>query len=99
MDAPYSHRDFRRPTELPGPPGADFQPGRYPIVVKRGGVYHEIVRDQPPLDVVGWDGAVYPVALSIFDYQAKVGRVHLPPTVFATFAGEGFLVCSFVPSL
>ena len=40
---------------------------------------------------------MYPLALSIHDYQAKVGRVHLPPTIFATFTGGGFLVCSFVP--
>lgn len=96
LDAPYSHRDFRRPAALPSP-GADFSEGNFPIIVKRGGRYHEVLRDQDPLDVVGWDGAVYPVALSIHDYQAKVGRVHLPPTAFATFEGGGFLVCSFVP--
>jgi homogentisate 1,2-dioxygenase len=99
MDAPYCHRDFRRPTELCGASGPDFTPGEYPIFIKRGGNYHEIVRDCDPLDVVGWDGAVYPMALSILDYQAKVGRVHLPPTSFMTFAGGGFIVCSFVPRL
>lgn len=97
MDAPYCHRDFRRPSELPAPSGADFTPGNYPIFIKRGGSYHEIVRDCDPLDTVGWDGCVYPIALSIHDYQAKVGRVHLPPTTFTTFAGGGFVVCSFVP--
>lgn len=97
MDAPYCHRDFRRPEELPAPSGPDFTPGHYPIFVKRGGSYHEIIRDCDPMDVVGWDGYVYPLALSIHDYQAKVGRVHLPPTTFTTFAGGGFVVCSFVP--
>jgi homogentisate 1,2-dioxygenase len=99
MDAPYCHRDFRRPERLPSPSGPDFHPGRYPIIIKRGGAYHEIVRDTDPMDIAGWDGFVYPIALSIHDYQAKVGRVHLPPTVFSTFAGGGFLVCSFVPRL
>lgn len=99
MDAPYSHRDVRHPIVLPSPSGPDFTPGRYPIVVKRGGVYHQIVRDTDPMGVVGWDGSVYPMALSIHDYQPKVGRVHLPPTIFSTFAGGGFLVCSFVPRL
>lgn len=98
MDAPYCHRDFRRPDRLPEP-SPDFSQGSYPIFIKRGGSYHEIIRDCDPLDVVGWDGAVYPIALPIGNYQAKVGRVHLPPTVFSTFVGGGFLVCSFVPRL
>jgi homogentisate 1,2-dioxygenase len=99
MDAPYSHRDFRRPLTLPTPGSPDFLPGRYPIIVKRSGSYHEIIRDTDPMDIVGWDGAVYPLALSIHDYQPKVGRVHLPPTAFTTFVGGGFIVCSFVPRL
>jgi homogentisate 1,2-dioxygenase len=99
MDAPYSHRDFRRPSRLPDLSGPDFTPGRYPIVTKRLGIYHEILRDTDPMDIVGWDGSVYPIALSIHDYQPKVGRVHLPPTMFSTFTGGGFIVCSFVPRL
>lgn len=97
MDAPYCHRDFRRPERLPEPSGSDFAPGQYPIVIKRGGTYHEVVRSTDPMDIVGWDGAVYPIALSIHDYQPKTGRVHLPPTTFSTFVGGGFIVCSFVP--
>lgn len=99
MDAPYSHRDFRRPTELPAPSGSEFTPGHYPILVKRGGSYHEIVRDADPMGVVGWDGTVYPLALSIHDYQPRTGSVHLPPTAFTTFVGGGFVICSFVPRL
>jgi homogentisate 1,2-dioxygenase len=99
MDAPYSHRDFRRPERLPGGSSPDFTPGSYPILIKRGGTYHEVVRDRDPLDIAGWDGAVYPIALSIHDYQPKTGRVHLPPTTFSTFVGGGFIVCSFVPRL
>ncbi len=97
MDAPYCHRDFRRPERLPDPSGSDFAPGQYPIVIKRGGTYHEVLRATDPMDIVGWDGAVYPIALSIHDYQPKTGRVHLPPTTFSTFVGGGFIVCSFVP--
>ena len=51
----------------------------------------------PPMDVVGWDGFVYPCAFAIEKYQPKTGSMHLPPTIHATFAGPGFLVCSFVP--
>jgi homogentisate 1,2-dioxygenase len=50
-----------------------------------------------PLDVVGWDGTVYPFAFPILAFQPRVGQVHLPPTVHATFEAGGALVCSFVP--
>ncbi len=49
------------------------------------------------MDVVGWDGFVYPWAFAIEKYQPKTGLVHLPPTIHGTFASPGFLVCSFVP--
>ena len=51
------------------------------------------------MDVVGWDGTVYPFAFDILKYQPKTGLVHLPPTIHTTFAARGVLVCSFVPRL
>jgi homogentisate 1,2-dioxygenase len=92
MDAPYSHRDFRAPTFV-----GSKDEGIRELVVKRGGAFHGFRYAQSPLDVVGWDGTYYPIALSILDFQAKVGLVHLPPNVHATFAVSGALVCSFVP--
>jgi homogentisate 1,2-dioxygenase len=92
MDAPYSHRDFRAPEWL-GP----NDEGIRKLVVKRGGAFYGYRYLHSPLDVVGWDGTYYPVAFSILDFQAKVGMVHLPPSVHATFALPGALVCSFVP--
>jgi homogentisate 1,2-dioxygenase len=92
MDAPYSHRDFRAPS-FSGP----SDEGIRQLVVKRGGAFFGFRYACSPLDVVGWDGTYYPVAFSILDFQAKVGMVHLPPTVHATFAFPGALVCSFVP--
>jgi homogentisate 1,2-dioxygenase len=92
MDAPYSHRDFRT-VEFTGP----SDEGIRQLVVKRGGAFFGFRYPHSPLDVVGWDGTYYPVAFSILDFQAKVGLVHLPPTVHATFAMPGALVCSFVP--
>jgi len=92
MDAPYSHRDFRGP-EFCGP----CEEGIRRLVVKRGGTMFGFRYAHSPLDVVGWDGTYYPVAFSILDFQAKVGSVHLPPSVHATFALPGALVCSFVP--
>jgi homogentisate 1,2-dioxygenase len=92
MDAPYSHRDFRLP-EFRGP----LDEGIREQVVKRNGAFHGFRYDASPLDVVGWDGAVYPVAFPILNFQARAGLVHLPPTWHGTFAARGALVCSFVP--
>lgn len=92
MDAPYSHRDFRAPRFVP-----PSDEGIRKLVVKRGNAFFGFRYAHSPLDVVGWDGTYYPVAFSILDFQAKVGMVHLPPTVHATFAFPGALLCSFVP--
>jgi homogentisate 1,2-dioxygenase len=92
MDAPYTHRDFRRPT-FNGP----VEEGLRDLVVKRGGTFHGFRYDHSPLDVVGWDGAVYPWAFPILKFQPRVGLIHIPPTVHGTFAARGALICSFVP--
>lgn len=94
MDAPYSHRDFRRP-EFKGP----MDEGLRELVVKKNGAFHGFAWDESPLDVVGWDGTVYPWAFPILNFQPRVGLVHLPPTWHGTFAARGALVCSFVPRL
>jgi len=92
MDAPYSHRDFRRPL-LPEP----SDDGIRGLVVKRNDAFSGFELCHSPLDVVGWDGTVYPFAFPILAFQPRVGQVHLPPTVHATFEAGGALICSFVP--
>jgi homogentisate 1,2-dioxygenase len=92
MDAPYSHRDFRR-VELKGP----VDEGIRELVVKRAGGFHGFRYDAPPLDAVGWDGSLYPFAFPILNFQPRAGLVHLPPTWHGTFATRGALICSFVP--
>lgn len=92
MDAPYSHRDFRR-VEFEGP----RDEGIRQLLVKRQNAFHGFVYDESPLDVVGWDGTVYPWAFPILNFQPRAGLVHLPPTWHGTFAARGALVCSFVP--
>jgi homogentisate 1,2-dioxygenase len=92
MDAPYSHRDFRR-VAWRGP----TDEGIRDLVVKRRGAFHGYRYDTSPLDVVGWDGALYPFAFPILNFQPRAGLVHLPPTWHGTFAARGALVCSFVP--
>ena len=92
MDAPYTHRDFKRP-ELFAP----MDEGIRELVVKREGRFHGFRMDDSPLDVVGWDGTYYPWAFPILAFQARAGLTHLPPTWHGTFATKGALICSFVP--
>lgn len=92
MDAPYNHRDFKVP-EFVGP----IDEGVRTVVIKRDGRRYAFSRATSPLDVVGWDGTVYPWALPILAFQPRVSSVHLPPTVHGTFAAGGALICSFVP--
>lgn len=94
MDAPYSHRDFRRP-EFGGP----RDEGIRRVVVKKEGRFHGLEHEQTPLDVVGWDGTVYPWVFPILRFQPRAGLVHLPPTWHGTFGARGALICSFVPRL
>lgn len=92
MDAPYCHRDFKRPT-FEGP----RDEGIREVVVKRGDAMTGFAYDDSPLDVVGWDGSVYPFVFPILSFQPRAGLVHLPPTWHGTFAARGALICSFVP--
>jgi homogentisate 1,2-dioxygenase len=96
MDAPYTHRDFVRPTGPISTPDR-IQEGPRELHVKKAGTFTRYVLEHSPMDVVGWDGFVYPWAFAIEKYQPKTGMIHLPPTIHTTFAGPGFLVCSFVP--
>jgi len=91
--APYSERDIRPPETL----RTHDEEGEFPIVVKQYDALTRFTLDHHPLDVVGWDGYFFPWAFSIYDFEPKVGRFHLPPPVHQTFECEGFVVCSFCP--
>lgn len=97
--APYSHRDFRVPVELLRYDAKRHGTPPFELVVKMEDRLSVHRYEHFPLDVVGWDGIIYPVAFSIHDYQPKTGLVHLPPTIHTTFAGDDFVICSFVPRL
>jgi homogentisate 1,2-dioxygenase len=93
--SPFCERDIRPPERLTPRDEA----GEFAVVVKKNNVYHRTILDHHPLDTVGWDGYYYPWALSIHDFEPIVGRVHQPPPVHQTFAGDGWVICSFVPRL
>ncbi len=97
MFAPYTHRDFRLPEALLKFDEAKHGRGPYRLAIKRGNRLTVHLFDHFPHEVAGWDGFMYPVAFNIHDYQPKTGQVHLPPTAHTTFAGRGYVICSFVP--
>lgn len=97
MYAPYSNRDFRIPMELLKFDKASHGDGPYKLVVKRDDTLTVHIHKHFPYDIAGWDGAVYPFAFNIHDYQPKTSTIHLPPTIHITFAGNEFVICSFVP--
>ena len=93
--SPYCERDLRPPEEL-----VTFdEEGEFEVRVKARDRVTRFLYDYHPLDVVGWDGHLWPYAFNIEDFEPITGRVHQPPPVHQTFQGPGFVVCSFVPRL
>jgi homogentisate 1,2-dioxygenase len=92
--SPYCERDFRAPSSP-----LLVLAGETDVLVRRRGRLTTYTYASHPFDVVGWDGCLFPYALSIHDFEPITGRLHQPPPVHQTFAGPGFVVCSFVPRL
>ncbi len=97
MYAPYTHRDFHLPMNLLAYNSAEHGKPPFKLVVKRDEVLTVHVFQHFPYDLAGWEGFVYPFTFNIHDYQPKTSTIHLPPTIHLTFAGNNFVVCSFVP--
>jgi homogentisate 1,2-dioxygenase len=93
--APYSHRDFHGPDELV----THSEPGNHELVVRVRRGYQRYGLDYHPLDVVGWDGFVYPYTFNVDDFEPVAGRIHMPPPVHQTFQGPNFVICSFCPRM
>ncbi|WP_232698179.1 homogentisate 1,2-dioxygenase [Brevibacillus daliensis] len=93
--SPYCERDIRLPERL----DTHDQAGKYEVRVKQNNSLYSYTFDFHPFDVVGWDGYLFPYALSIHDFEPITGRVHQPPPVHQTFAGQNFVICSFVPRM
>jgi homogentisate 1,2-dioxygenase len=93
--APYSERDLRPPQELT----THDEEGEFEVRLKARGCITRYLYPNHPLDVVGWDGYLWPFGFNIEDFEPITGRVHQPPPVHQTFEGPGFVLCSFVPRL
>lgn len=93
--SPFCERDIRRPDKLE----TFNEKGDFLIKVKKQDEIIEMVYATHPLDVVGYDGYLFPYAFSIHDFEPITGRIHQPPPVHQTFETDAFVVCSFVPRL
>lgn len=93
--SPYCERDIRPPHHL----HIEEASGSFLVKIKKGKHLHFYYYENSPFDVVGWDGCLYPYALSIHDFEPITGRIHQPPPVHQTFEAHNFVICSFVPRL
>lgn len=93
--SPYCERDIRPPHELI----TDTSRGEFLIKIKKQRFLHHYVYDHSPLDLIGWDGFLWPYAFSIHDFEPITGRIHQPPPAHQTFQARNFVICSFVPRL
>ncbi len=93
--SPYCERDIRPPE----PTEPKDEQGEFEVRVKSRGVLTRAMYANHPLDVVGWDGHLWPFAFNIEDFEPITGRIHQPPPVHQTFEAPGFVVCSFVPRM
>jgi homogentisate 1,2-dioxygenase len=93
--SPYCERDIRPPGKLV----THDERGEFEVRIKKNGYLHPLVYRYHPFDFVGWDGYMYPYAISIHDFEPITGRVHQPPPVHQMFAARNFVICSFVPRL
>jgi homogentisate 1,2-dioxygenase len=102
--SPYCERDLRLPQGPLLAEDVDARAGDHTeVFIKHrgngpGGIVGT-VHTLPfhPLDVVGWDGCLYPYVFNLADFEPITGRVHQPPPVHQVFEGWNFVICNFVP--
>ena len=93
--SPFCERDIRGPEHLE----TNLEIGEFEVRTKSRGYIHSHLYHHHPLDVVGWDGYLYPWIFNIADFEPITGRIHMPPPIHQTFEGNNFVICSFVPRL
>lgn len=93
--SPFCERDIRGPETLM----SHSEKGEHEVRTKARGIIHSHIYNHHPLDVVGWDGFLYPYIFNIADFEPITGRIHQPPPVHQNFEGHNFVICSFVPRL
>src|SRR5262249_55777817 len=95
LGSPYYERDFHGPSEL----NTIDKEQEVTVLIKDGSRLTSYVLAHHPFDVVGWDGLVYPYTFNADDFEPITGTVHQPPPAQQTFAGPGFVICTFAPRM
>ena len=91
--AVFYHRNIEVPTAC-----YINRTGDHTVVVKAQGQFTGYTPHYHPMDVIGWDGTLFPFRLHIRDIQPITSwKSHVPPSAYCTFFGDNFEVCSFVP--
>jgi len=68
------------------------------VAVKRRNAVSTVTFPYNPLDAIGWHGDLSVCRINVRDLRPVMShRYHLPPSVHATFLGNRFVVCTFVP--
>lgn len=70
----------------------------FELRVKHGGEFTSIFYPFDPMDVEGWKGDLFPLAMNIRDFRPIMSdRLHLPPSVHCHFEAKGVFVLNFLP--
>jgi homogentisate 1,2-dioxygenase len=89
----YQERDLRLPVlEDPHDTAGDHE-----VFVKAGDRLLRHIVPSHPFDVVGWDGALYPFALSMRQLTPMSGRVHTLPDIYNVFQADGVYMSAITP--
>jgi homogentisate 1,2-dioxygenase len=93
--SPFYERDIK----VPGKLETHDEEGDFLVKIKRDDMIFPYHYQSHPFDAIGWDGFLYPYALSIYDFEPITGRIHQPPPVHQTFETPAFVTCAFVPRM
>ncbi len=94
-NSPFYERDIKVPEKLV----THDEKGDFLVKIRRSDLIYPYHYKTHPFDAIGWDGCLYPYALSIYDFEPITGRIHQPPPIHQTFETPGFVTCAFVPRL
>ena len=89
----YKERDLRTPEFH----GAVDEVGEFEVAVKVGDDCTTYVVRSHPFDAIGWDGYLYPFAVSLRDLTPLAGRVHPFPDLYQVFASDGVAISAITP--
>ena len=89
----YYTRDIRPPEFFP----PETKAGKYVMHIEYDTYYVVQEFENSPLDLEGWDGYLYPFAISTENMAPIVGKLHMPPPIHETMSSKSMMVATFLP--